>query len=113
MSGKYQFTPEMGEISGFGGGYEQACRAMLAAGMEWFDDHPVADPKFHGYSGVYGVIAEDNEDAKALTAAILVPTNGDCTGAMHQAVVSACLFIRKNGWPEYVRQMSNPVERNA
>lgn len=101
----YEFTPEMGEISGFGGSYEEACRSMLRAGMEWLDEHSEADPKFHGFKGVYGVIEEDNDDAKALSAAVTssVP---NCTGAMHQAVVSACLFIRVRGWDEYVRQMS-------
>lgn len=109
----YQFTPEMGEISGFGGGYEDACRAMLRAGMEWFDAHPDADPQFSGYKGIYGIINEDNEDAKALSAAVVAPTNGDCTGAMHQAVVSHCLFIRREGWGRYVEEMTRPDEEPA
>lgn len=111
MESKYEFTPEMGEISGFGGGYETACRAMLKAGLEWLDAHPEADPQFHGYKNVYGIIAEDNDDAKALSEAVVAPTGGDCTGAMHQAVVSSCLWIRKNGWDAYVKAMSEqPVE---
>jgi hypothetical protein len=59
-----QFTDDMREISGFGGGYEQQCRAMVLAGLDWLDAHPDADPKFHGYSGVYGIATEDNDDAK-------------------------------------------------
>jgi hypothetical protein len=105
---KYVFTPEMGEISGFGGGYEEMCRTMLRAGMEWLDAHPEADPHFKGYQNVFGVTLDENADAKALSDAVVAPTNGDCTGAMHQAVITACLFIRKNGWDEYVRQMSAP-----
>ena len=103
---KYEFTPEMGEISGFGGGYEVACRLMLASGLRWLDAHPNSDPQFHGFKGVYGVIAEDNDDAKALSKAVVDGAGGDCTGAMHQAVVSHCLWIRKNGWDAYVREMS-------
>lgn len=103
---KYLFTPTMGEISGFGGGYEQTCRNMLAAGMEWLDAHPEADPKFSGYQGVYGIVTEDNDDAKALSKAVVDGSGGDCTGAMHQAVVSHCLFIRKQGWDAYCAQMS-------
>ena len=38
-TGKYAFTPEMREISGFGGDYEQTCRNMLAAGLRWLDEH--------------------------------------------------------------------------
>lgn len=110
---KYDFTPEMGEISGFGGGYEATCRAMLAAGMEWLDAHPDADPQFHGYKGICGIISEDNDDAEALSQAVVDGSGGDCTRAMHQAAVSACLFIRKNGWDEYVRRMSEPSESAA
>ena len=32
--GKYQYTDDMGEISGFGEGYEATCRAMVVAGLE-------------------------------------------------------------------------------
>lgn len=105
MSQTYIFTKEMGEISVFGGRYEQACQRMLQAGLRYFDENPKSDPKYHGYDGVYGIIFEDNNDAKALTKAV---TEGetDCTGAMHQAVVSHCLFIKRKGWAEYVKQLT-------
>lgn len=103
---QYMFTPEMGEISGFGGSYEDACRLMLRAALLWLDDHPDADPKFHGYKGVYGIMTEDNEDAKALSDAAVNAVGGDCTGAMHQAVMTAAIYIRKNGWDAYVKIMS-------
>jgi hypothetical protein len=102
------WSADMGEISGFGGGYEDCCRAMLAAGLKWLDEHPTADPRFHGYKNVYGLCMEDNEDAKSLSRAIC-----DCepareegaTGAMHQAVVSHVMFIKAKGWESYVEQM--------
>lgn len=100
----YQYTEDMAEISGFGGGYEEACRAMVVAGLEWLDANPDADPQFHGYKNIYGVISGDNEDAKALTEAVVGATD-DCTGAMHQATVTTVLWIRKNGWAEYVEKM--------
>jgi len=100
---KYQFTDDMDEISGFGGGYEQTCRNMLAAGVEWLDAHPSADPQFQGYENIYGVIHEENADAKALSEAIVKATDHDCTGAMHQTVITHCLFIRQNGWEEYCK----------
>ena len=59
-----EYTKDMGEISGFGGGYEEACRKMVLAGLDWFDANPDADPQFHGYEGIYGIITEDNDDAK-------------------------------------------------
>lgn len=105
---KYEFTSEMDEISGFGGGYEQTCRNMLKAGLLWLDAHPEATPEFHGYKGVYGIITEDNADAKALSDAIVSGSGGDCTGAMHQACVSTALWIRTNGWDAYVKAMTTP-----
>lgn len=105
---KYLFTPDMGEISGFGGGYEQTCRNMLAAGMEWLDEHPSANPCFKGFKNVYGVVFDENDDAKALSAAVVAGSGDDCTGAMHQAVVSHCLAIRKNGWDWYCGEMRKP-----
>ena len=103
---KYKFTDAMGEISGFGEGYEKACRVMLDSGLQWLDKNPDAEPKFKGNSAVYGVIIEDNDDAKALSEAVTDNVDG-CTGAMHHAVVSSCLWIRKNGWDAYVERMSN------
>jgi hypothetical protein len=73
---KYAFTNNMKEISGFGGGYEETCRKMLIAAVEWLDDHPDADPQFYGYKNIYGVIHEDNDDAKALSKAVV-----DASGA--------------------------------
>lgn len=106
----YEFTKAMGEISGFGGGYEATCQNMLKAGMEWLDAHPNADPKFYGFKNIYGLIDEDNEDAKALSKAVVDGSGGDCTGAMHQAVIYHCLVIRKHGWDYYVAEMSKREE---
>jgi len=102
----YEFTESMGEISGFGGGYEAACRAMLKAGLKWFDSNPNANPQFHGYKGIYGIIHEDNDDAKTLSKAVVAGSGDDCTGAMHQAVVISILWIHENGWDAYVKEMS-------
>lgn len=99
------WTDDMGEISGFGGGYENVCRAMVLAGIQWIDEHPDADPKFHGYNGIYGIITEDNDDAKALTAAVVAAANGDCTGAMHQASVGHVMAYKRLGWDEYSKQL--------
>lgn len=104
MSDERVYTDDMGEISGFGGSYEKACRDMVLAGVKWFDGHPRANPRFHGFEGVYGIIAEDNEDAKALSKAMVDAAGGDCTGAMHQATVSHVLWIRKHSWKEYVEK---------
>lgn len=101
---KYPFTDDMDEISGFGGGYEEACRLMVRAGLEWMDAHPEADPRYRGFKGLFGLMTDDNEDAKALDAAILAACP-DCTGAMHHAAVNVVMYVRKNGWEEYQKAM--------
>lgn len=100
---KYTYTEDMAEISGFGGTYESACRNMVIAGLEWWDEHPNADPKFQGYKNVYGVINDQNKDAKDLSNAV-VKACEDCTGAMHQAVISHILRIRHVGWEQYCKE---------
>lgn len=104
---KYQFNDDMKEISGFGGAYEGECRKMLAAALEWLDANPEADPQFRGYKGVYGVLSDDNEDAKALSKAATSVTEG-ATGAMHQAVMTHAMFVKANGWDKYVAEMTHP-----
>ncbi len=103
---KYKWQEGMDEISGFGGGYEKTCQAMLDAGLQWFDSNPNVDPKFRGFKDVYGLISEDNDGAKALTEAVLIPANGDATGAMHHAAITHVLWIQKNGWDAYVEAKS-------
>lgn len=102
----FEWTEDMREISGFGGGYERACRAMVSAGCKWWSERPDADPQFHGFRGIYGVIAEDNDDAKALSKAVTDAAGGDCTGAMHQAAISHVFGWRKLGsWLAYQQKM--------
>ena len=102
----YEFNSNMGEISGMGGSYEQACRNMLKAGLEWFDKNPDAEPNFRGYKDVYGIIMEDNDDARALSKAVIEASDNEATGAMYQAVITSILWIKKNGWEKYVEKMS-------
>jgi hypothetical protein len=111
MSQTYVHTPEMGEISGFGGGYEAICQKMLDAGVRYLlHDRPDLDPRFRGNSAIFGVILEDNDAAKALSKVVIDASGGDCTGAMHHAVVSRCLWIKRNGWDAYVQESSKQKE---
>jgi hypothetical protein len=122
IPGRGEWTEDMGQISGFGHGddpdgwrYENCCRAMLKAGLAWLDQHPDADPQFHSYRNVTGIMVDDNEDAKALSAAVVAPAEdgGGASGAMHQAVCSHLLFIKANGWPAYVEKLREREARAA
>ena len=101
----FEWTEDMREISGFGGGYERTCRKMVSTGCKWLADHPAADPKFRGLKNVYGILVDDNDDARALSKAVTDAAEGDCTGAMHQAAISHALFAHKNGWAAYQVKM--------
>ena len=94
----------MGEISGFGGGYESACQDMLEAGVKWLDEHKKADLKMYGFKNVYGILISDSDDAKALEEVITKACDG-CSGAMHQAVMTLLAFIAKNGWEKYCEEL--------
>lgn len=101
---KYQYTDDMREISGFGGGYEQACRNMVIAGMEWYDRNPQALVDYKEYKNVYGVIFDESEDCKNLEKAMLAVNNG-CSGAQLQASLGHCINAKKMGWEAYQEYM--------
>ena|ERR1035437_10882903 len=101
---KYQFSKEMNEISGFGGGYEKACRNMVVAGLEWLDEHPNADISYKEYKNIYGLTAEETDDCKEMEKAMLTVNDG-CSGAQMQACKGHITYIKKNGWDKYIEEM--------
>ena len=101
----YRHTEEMGEISGFGGGYEELCQDMLEAGVKLLVENPDMDPHFKGYEGIYGIIDADNEDGRKLSEVIINASNDECTGAMHQAAIMRLLYISKHGWDRYCKEV--------
>lgn len=101
------------EISGFGGGYEDQCRKMLRGALEYLDANPRADPQFRGMKGVFGVVKEENDDAKALTDAIAKAGDNDFTGAMHHIVVAIAVFVHKNGWDRFVEEKRSTITKGS
>lgn len=99
-----KYTEQMAEISGFGGSYEEGCRSMVLAGLDWLDAHPGAEPKFSVYKNVYGLVNENNSDAKELSN-VVAGAEPDCTGAMHHAAILHVLHIMDAGWEKYVEEM--------
>lgn len=105
MAEEFRHTDDMGEISGFGGGYEKTCQNMLEAGVKWLNEHTAADLKMTEYQNIYGILNADSDDAKALEKVVVAAANNDCTGAMHQAVMSRLNYIAKNGWASYCAEL--------
>ena len=92
----------MGEISGFGGGYEATCQDMLEAGVLWLLSNPDRrDIRIGEYEGIYGVALIEGADGKELERVVLRAADGDCTGAMMHAVMRRLSYIRDHGWEVY------------
>jgi hypothetical protein len=104
----FRHSPDMGEISGFGGGYEKCCQDMLEAGVRWLRAHAKADLQGHGFTGVYGFFVPDSDDAEALEQVVLAAAKGEATGAMHHAVMGRLFWIAKNGWDAYCAELRKP-----
>ena len=106
----YRHTSEMGEISGFGGMYEDSCQDMLQKGVEWMNDNLDADLQASGFKNIFGVIKLESDDAKQLSK-VITDVSENCSGAMHQAVMSRLFFIAKNGWDKYVEKTTMRQEQ--
>lgn len=91
----------MGEISGFGGGYEQCCQDMLEAGVTWVVNHPQADLRVMTLANVYGVHRSDTEETQELEEVVAAAAKGEATGAMVQAVMMSLMIIHQEGWSRY------------
>lgn len=107
---RYEYPEGTREISGFGGDYEAACRAMVKAGCEWFDEHPDAEPKFGTFKQIYGITTDENDDAKSLTKTMLAAVADTPTGAMHQASLGHVFAIQKHGWDGYLEELKKADE---
>jgi len=90
-------------ISGMGGGYEEACQTMLQAGYEWLQKNKKATLKAETIQNVFGILTPKSKDAEALSKAATDCVE-DCTGAMHQAVMSHLFFINKNGVEAWIEE---------
>ncbi|HET6717110.1 MAG TPA: hypothetical protein VFG90_08255 [Nitrososphaeraceae archaeon] len=109
---KYIWTPEMREISGMGGSYEDSCKRMIIAGLEFWDTQTESfNPRYKGFKDVYGICMDDNEDAKKLSD-VLITTVSGCSGAMHQAAISHIFFIKRNGWEKYKQEMMSKEKKD-
>lgn len=100
---KFTYTKKCSEISGFGGGYEKACRNMVIAGMKWLDKNPKAKIEFSSYQNIYGVVTDLSSDCKKMREAMLKVNDG-CSGAQMQASLNHIMYAHKNGWKNYIKE---------
>lgn len=104
MKSLFPWEEGMGEISGFGGGYEEACRNMLYSGLAYLDSNPNADLKAIEYANIYGFLTPDSKEAMELSD-VLDAAEPGCSGAMHSTAMQHCMYIATNGWNKYSSEM--------
>jgi len=92
------------DISGFGGGYEATCQAMLIAGMEWLKEHPsFTFEGYKAYRNITGIVVPpETQLAKELDDILLKAARDDMTGAQHQAVISHLAYIQAHGHEQWL-----------
>lgn len=100
----------LGEISGFGGGYEQACRDMVVAGVKWLREHPNADLKARKATLLYPDLRSASKDMDEFQDVIAAACKEGATGAMVCAATKHAFFIHRKGWEEYCKAMSGTSE---
>jgi hypothetical protein len=118
----YKHTPDMGEISGFGGGYEDNCQQMLHNGVKFLVelaktkstddiDFTLGQTSKDSPIQLFGVCDIKGEDGKALEKAVMEDI-GDATGAMHHTVMQRLLFIAGSGWDAYCEELKKSEAKN-
>jgi hypothetical protein len=123
-----EWTPDMGEISGFGGSYEDGCRAMVKAGVEYIENStdPIVIGARLAVRGTQGGDAFFSFDNKALTSAMLaapiaigqegrMTTVGEYgpTGAMVGASLGHIAAFFRLGAEEYCRELRDREKEPA
>lgn len=101
---EYKHTNDMGEISGFGGGYEAVCQQMLHNGVQFLSEQESVDFKVFESPNIYGIVDLKGDDAQALENAVMGGID-DATGAMHHAVMTRLAYINKHGWENYCEEL--------
>ena len=106
------FHPGCREISGFGGGYEDACRKMVVAGLNWMLANPekAKNLKVIQYTNIYGICDVEGDGQKELDSVMMEACNHDCTGAMHQACINHLFWAFAHSPEEYAQEMINRAE---
>ena len=102
---KYQYKENSREISGFGGGYEEACRKMVIAGVEWWDAHAEADVRWKESPNITGIQFNESDDCKAMQKHMNEAIDNEASGAMMQACCNHVLAARRLGWEKYMEEM--------
>jgi len=104
---QYEWNDEMDEVSGLGGEYEEACREMIAAGLQWLEDNDGPVVKFSGGQNVtarIGPAAGEIDDLREHMASVV---EFDVTPSMLHVCVKHALYAYDIGWLSYTTRMED------
>lgn len=104
MSHALVFRPDMTEVTGFGGEYEQRARAAIEYGAEWLRDH--------GYIDVFDHATLQNHimEHEVICAHGKKVRMGDLlTWSQMGLVMDHLRYIAINGWDAYCERMKSPT----
>ena len=88
-------TVKTWDISGMGGGYENACQKMLWTGVKYMKT--LKNPQD----------VMDKENVAECEKLMLKAIGNDCTGAMMQKVTGHLHYIAKNGYEKWFKFMED------
>ena len=95
------------DISGMGGGYEEACQRMFWTGVKHLQEMQNPEELLQGrkeYVNIYG-ICKLPESFKECQKKMLAAVNGDCTGAMMQCVTGHLKYFAENGYDKWFAEL--------
>lgn len=92
------------DLSGMGGGYENACQQMLWDAVRFLFKNKTSDIMLKQSPQVYGLMFVEGKDGKAFEEAMMENVK-DCTGAMHQCVSNHAFYIGKNGYDKWYSEL--------
>lgn len=109
----YTHTPQMGQISGLGGKYEDECQYMLDAGVKWLlsNKGSVMFPPLDGIGRIFYITNESSSSISSLECLfneVLDERSFDVSGinpptlVQMLAVTNRLMYIHRYGWDQYV-----------
>jgi hypothetical protein len=110
---KYQYTDKCRKMFCYGQVYEDACRRMVIAGMEWLDEHPDADIKIDTYNRIFDMTVPMADDIKKLEDVMSASAECGNAGNVIQDTVNHVLYARKIGWDAYIREWEKVGEERT
>jgi len=104
---RYDWINEIGEISGFGGEYEESCRQMVTAGLKWLEQNEGPSTEFSTGDNVFAQIDEEADATDELRTHMVSAVDMDPSPSMLHLCLKHTLYANEIGWEGHVTQLEN------